>query len=301
MPSSLDCQSGKPVQINRVTPDVWLVWDLNREHLTIGGALVLRQEGEMIAQHLGSKGLAVSLIGPESTRRAAERLAHVIFGSSTYSYQVMSATERADTWPTAKVRGEDNFSYFSFSRVSALHMKTGLKPRLRWRKSLLASALQVRRCFPGKLYCVHLKSVAPYNPEESNAHGPSWNAFFRRNAVEGKCNFLLIGDDPLPLGLEPRPGLIHAKSTSLGLDLAAQLAMIGISDGFVGMASGLCTAAIFNDTPHVIFKHPAHHPVEMSRELGNGRTFPFAGEKQQLWRCEANTAELDKGFHLISS
>jgi len=280
---------------------VHLVWDLNRERLTIGGALVLRQEGEMIAQQQGSKGLAVSLVGPESTRKAAKRLAHVIFGSSTYSYQLMSATERANTWPTAKVRGEDDFSYFSFSRVNALHLKTGLKPRLQWRESLLASASQVRRCFSGRFYCVHLKSVAPFDPEESNAAGPAWSAFFRQHAAEGKCNFLLIGDDPLPLGLELRPGVIRAKSTPLGQDLALQLAMIGVSDGFLGMASGLCTVANFSDTPHVIFKHSVHHPVEMSRELGSGRIFPFAGDRQQLWRCEANTAELSQAFHLISS
>jgi len=281
--------------------DVCLVWDLNRERLTIGGALVLRQEGEMIAQHQGRTGLAVSLIGPESTRKAAERLANVVFGSSTYSYELMSATERADTWPTAKIRGEDDFSYFSFSRVNALHMKTGLKPRLQWRKSLLASASQVRRYFSGRLYCVHLKSVAPFDPEESNAEGPAWSEFFRRHAAEGECNFLLIGDDPLPLGLELRPGVTRAKSTPIGQDLAVQLAMIGVSNGFLGMASGLCTAANFSDTPHVIFKHPVHHPDEMSRELGTGRIFPFAGERQQLWRCEANTAALSQAFNLISS
>ena len=285
---------------SETTDCVHLVWDLNRERLTLGGALVLRQEGEMIAQQQGNTGLAVSLIGPESTRKAAERLAHVIFGSSTYSYQLMSATERAETWPTAKVRGEDDFSYFSFSRVTALHMKTGLKPRLRWRESLLASASQVRRCFPGRLYCVHLKSVAPFDPEESNAQGTAWSAFFRKHAAQEECNFLLIGDDPLPLGLDLRPGVTHAKSTTLGQDLAVQLAMICVADGFLGMASGLCTAANFSDTPHVIFKHPVHHPVEMSRELGTGRIFPFAGERQQLWRCEANTAELSQAFHLIS-
>jgi len=211
----------------------------------------------------------------------------------------MSATERADTWPTAKVREEDDFSYFSFSRVNTLHMKTGLKPRLQWRESLLASASQVRRCFSGRFYCVHLKSVAPFDPEESNAAGPAWSAFFRQHAAEGKCNFLLIGDDPLPLGLELRPGVIRAKSTPLGQDLALQLAMIGVSDGFLGMASGLCTAANFSDTPHVIFKHPKHHATEIAKELGTGKSFPFANERQQLWRADATARKIEAAFALI--
>jgi hypothetical protein len=276
-----------------------LVWDLTRERLTIGGALVLRQEGEMLARRQGRSALTVHLIGPQSDRQVAERMAQTVFGTSTYPYHLVSATEGVTGWPLCAVRAELDFTYFAFSRIIALHAQTGVRPRLQWSHSQLASALQARRYFPGRLYCVHLRSVSPFAPEESNADGPAWNAFFRKHADAGRCDFLLIGDDPLPAGLDLRPGVTRAVGSPLGLDLATQLAVIGVSDGFLGMASGLCTAANFSDTPHVVFKHPEHHAVEMARELGASNSFSFAGERQQLWRREASAAALDEAFHLI--
>lgn len=151
----------------------------------------------------------------------------------------------------------------------------------------------------GRLICVHLRSVAPFSPEESNADGAAWNAFFKKHADVGRCNFLLIGDDPLPIGLDLRPGIIRAIDRQVSL--VTQLALIGISDGFLGMASGLCAAANFSETPHVIFKHPAHHAAEMVRELGAADTFPFAGDHQKLWRREVSAAALDQAFRLIMS
>ncbi len=262
---------------------------------------MLRQEGEMLARLQGRSALTVHLIGPQSSRQAAERMAQTIFGSSTYPYHLMSARKGADGWPPAEVRAAPDFSYFSLSRTIDLYTQTGLKPRLQWRQSQQASALQARRYFPGQLYCVHLRSVLPFAPEESNADGAAWNVFFQRRAAAGQCDFLLIGDDPLPSGLELRTGVTLAAGSHLALDLATQLALISVSDGFLGMASGLCTAANFSETPHVIFKHPAHHAAEMGRELGTARAFAFAGERQQLWRREACAALLDEAFHLISS
>jgi hypothetical protein len=277
-----------------------LVWDLTRERLTIGGALVLRQEGEMLARLQGRSALTVHLIGPQEGRQAAKRMAQTIFGTSTYPYYLADATEGVTGWPPAAVRAEPDFSYFAFSRTIAFYARTGLRPRLQWHQSQQALAQQARQHFAGRLYCVHLRSVAPFAPEESNAVGPAWNAFFERRAAAGQCDFLLIGDDPLPAGLDLRSGVTRAGGSALGLDLATQLALIGVSDGFLGMASGLCTAANFSETRHVIFKHPAHHAAEMMRELGTSQAFAFAGERQQLWRREAGAAALDEAFQLIS-
>jgi len=276
-----------------------LVWDLTREHPTVGGALVLRQEGEMLALRQGHSALAVHLICKESDSLAAERLAQTIFGASIFPFHLIHSTATAAGWPPVLVRSQPDFSYFSFSRVIALHAESGLRPRLRWSKSQEALARQERQKFRGRLVCVHLRSVAPFSPEESNADGRAWNAFFEANADAGVCDFLLIGDDPLPAGLDLRPGVTRAIDHQLGL--STQLTLIGISDGFLGMASGLCTAANFSETPHVIFKHPAHHAAEMARELGASNSFSFAGYHQQLCRLEANAVTLDEAFHLISS
>lgn len=278
-----------------------LVWDLTLERLTIGGALVLRQEGEILARLEGRSSLIVHLVSDDRARPSAKRIAQIVFDTSTFPIHVLDSNEAPEGWPSSAARSRSDFSYFAFSRIIALYAATGIRPRLQWGHLKQVSAKQVRRNFPGSLYLVHLRSVAPFSAEESNADGPAWDAFFRKHADAGKCNFLLVGDDPLPAGLDLRPGVARAVSSPLNLDLATQLALIDFADGFLGMASGLCTAANFSETPHVIFKHPAHHTAEMTRELGAAEAFVFAGERQQLWRREVNASALEDAFYLIKS
>jgi len=276
---------------------VELVWDLTRERLTIGGALVLRQEGEILAQTKGQTVVTLYLICQESDRVAAEGLAEKIFDSSIFPFHLIRSSTVVDGWPQASLRSRPDFSYFSFSRLIALHKESGIKPRLRWRTHQESLARQAQTRFPGRLICVHLRSVAPFTSEESNADGPTWQAFFEKHAVPDVCDFLLIGDDALPAGLTLRLGVTRA--VDLGLELATQLALVGIADGFMGMASGLCTAANLSDTPHVIFKHPAHHTAAMAGELGTADHFPFAYPRQQLWRRVADAASLDEALKLL--
>jgi hypothetical protein len=61
--------------IGTLTDTVELVWDLMRERPTIGGALVLRQEGEILAHLKGDSSVTIHLICHEPDRVAAERLA----------------------------------------------------------------------------------------------------------------------------------------------------------------------------------------------------------------------------------
>jgi len=282
-----------------ITDSVELVWDLARERPTLGGALVLRQEGEIIARRNAASLLNVHLISSERDRRAAEHLAEIVFASSAFLFQINHSAPSVRAWPSPDSRSTPGFSYFSFSRLLALHAENGLAPRLQWHAHPQAVAQHVRARFPGRLICIHLRSVAPFAAEESNANGPTWDAFFAAHARPGSLDFLLIGDDPLPVGLTLRPGV--SRAVDLGLDLAPQLALVGGADGFLGMASGLCTAANLSDTPHVIFKHPVHHADEMARELGDADRFAFAGPCQRLWRRDCNPSSLNEALTLISA
>ena len=283
----------------RLIDEVNLVWDLTRERLTIGGALVLRQEGEILAKINGKMGVRLHVICPESGRIAAEELAVKIFGSSILPFQLIYSTIGVNGWPTLPVRSHSDFSYFSFTRLIALHKENGIKPQLEWNVKQKVLAQQARARFPGRLICVHLRSVAPFTLEESNADGPTWQAFFDKHSEEAVCDFLLIGDDALPVDLSLGRGVTRALD--IGIELTTQLVLISISDGFMGMASGLSTAANLSEVPHVIFKHPAHHSDAMAIELGSSVSFPFASRRQQLWRREADSVSLDAALDLISS
>lgn len=282
-----------------LTDTVDLVWDLTRERPTLGGALVLRQEGEILARLGHASSIDLHLACAEAGRVIAERLADTVFASSAFTFHLHRSSPPVEGWPAASVRAFPEFSYFSFSRLLTLCDANGLTPRLAWHPRQLGLAGQVRGRFPGHLVCVHLRSVSPFAVEESNADGPAWAKFFADHAGPGSLDFLLLGDDPLPAGFSQRPGVTRAAS--LGMDLAAQLALVASADGFLGMASGVCTAANLSETPHVIFKHPAHHPADMARELGSADRFPFAGPRQRLWRRVVSPETLREALTLILS
>lgn len=280
------------------TNTVDLVWDLTRERPTLGGALVLRQEGELLARLHASSMISLHALYDGDDPAAITRLTNIVFASSTCTFRLTREPAPEEAWPKMTERARPGFSYFSFSRLLEMHRTHGLVPRLQWSQRLQAQAQQARARFPGRLICLHLRSVAPYSPDESNADGAAWQSFLTAQAQAGVTEFLLLGDDDLPVGLTLGAGVMRA--TDLELDLPTQLALVGCADGFLGMASGLCTAANLSRVPHVIFKHPAHHPAEMARELGDADRFPFADARQHLWRRMATSETLGEAFALIS-
>jgi hypothetical protein len=282
-----------------ITDAVELVWDLARERPTLGGALVLRQEGELLARLRDQPRIDLHLIGGPSNSATVTRLINTVFRWSNASFRITEETPSAESWPTPAARECPEFSNFSFSRVTALHQKHGITPHLHWNPRHERQTRAARSRFQGRLVCLHLRSVSPFTPQESNADGAAWNAFLAAHARPGSLDFLLLGDDPLPSGLTLRAGV--SRATDHGLDLATQLTLAGCADGFLGMASGLCTAANFSAVPHVIFKHPAHHAAAMARELGAADRFSFAEKNQCLWRREATADALHDALALISS
>lgn len=260
---------------------------------------MLRQEGELLARINNKVGIKLHVICQDSDQGVVEGLAEKVFGSSILPFQLVYSSTDIEGWPALLVRSHPDFSYFSFTRLIELHQKSGIKPKLLWSAHQEALAKRARVKFLGRLICVHLRYVTPFTLEESNADGPTWEGFFDKYAEEGVCDFLLIGDDALPAGLTLGRGVNRAVDHEI--ELATQLALTSIADGFMGMASGLCTAANLSEVPHVIFKHPAHHSVSMAIELGSSVSFPFAKRRQQLWRIEADSVSLDEAFNLISS
>jgi hypothetical protein len=278
---------------------VQFVWDLDLEKPTLGGALVLRQEGELLAEMRGQKGIQVFLSGKGSGDAVIRRLKETVYASSRYQFNFENGRTFENAWPTAHERASSAFSYFSFSRLIDLYRTYGLRPRLRWCSDVAKRAIDIRKCFSGKLVAVHLRNVPPYTEEESNANGAEWGAFFAARAHESSVEFLLVGYDAVPAGVVLGRG-VH-RATDLGIDLATELELIGRADGFLGMASGICTAANLSETPHVIFKHPAHHTAKMETELVSADQFPFATNRQRLWRQIADESSLHAALDLVLS
>lgn len=276
-----------------------LVWDLSSEPVTLGGALVLRQEGEFLAKFNSKSNIRLQVIVKESNRPMVEKVAEIVFSSSSLPFQLMYSSSVEEGWPALSVRSRPDFSHYSFTRLIALYEERGVRPMLAWNQHYKGLAEIARSRFRGVLICVHLRYVPPFTLEESNADGAAWQTFFEKHAEAGLCDFLLVGDDDLPPSITLGKGVTRA--VDLEMKLATQLALICMSDGFLGMASGICTAANLSEVPHVIFKHPAHHSEAMTIELGSSNSFPFADQSQQIWRREVDPVVLDLALDVISA
>jgi hypothetical protein len=91
--------------------------------------------------------------------------------------------------------------------------------------------------------------------------------------------FALLGDDVSGTAF---PGLANLDATAQRFPLCNQLALVQEAAAFMGMAAGPTAAAIYSDRPYVIFKHPAHHRMQMERELQSDGRLAFASEKQRV-------------------
>jgi hypothetical protein len=250
------------------------VWDLAVERLSLGGLLLLRQEAELLAELGGVRTLVLHIAGADLDAR--KRV--LVEGTWKSSYSVELRFERFGSpdyaWPSAAI-GHTGFSYQFFDRVILLAAALSRRPpQLRWPSEVTEQANALLTRFGGRLVVSHLKNVADQGPEQSNANQDAWAKFFARNACPGKLNFVLLGSDAAHLSV----------TEDLGVPLEVQLALAGHADGFLGMASGICAAAVLSVSPYILFKHPSHHTDEMRRELSDSEHFPFAGLHQHVWR-----------------
>jgi hypothetical protein len=263
-------------------------WSLRREHPSLGGLLLLRQELEILAESGGARNIRLAFCDSE-TDCVIPPLAAQAFDSR---FSVAFATEahpREGAWPTPGTMAAGTFSYQFFDRISDLCRVAGRAPALSWSPETLAEAGRLRAEAPGKLVTLHLKSVPGQTERDSNAVFEHWHALLSRPPHPGLCTFMLMGGDRIPREILELPGVRSAHEE--GIALPVQLALISLSDGFLGMASGISAAAILSAVPYVLFKHPLHHVAEMERELGTGKRFSFARPRQEVWR-KAHTPDI---------
>ena len=276
-----------------------VLWDVACERVTLGGALVLRQEAELLAQLRQSKDIILNVAFNQDNQTIVEHFIQEVFSASNYAFHIRYGAHGPADWPLLQDRVREEFSYFSFLRLTKLCSVHKAVPHLRWSEQIIEQAKSERTKFPEILIAVHLKYVPPYRVEESNANGSTWQAFFGRHAGNRRLGFLLLGDDDLPPDVRINGQVYQAKE--IGIGLGVQLSLISMCEGFLGLASGICTAANFSDTPHVIFKHPRHHVQEMAKELGSSTQFSFASHRQRLLRTEVTGAVLDEALAFLLS
>ncbi len=268
-------------------------WDLLVQTPTIGGALTLRQEAELIVGFDYQEPIVVHTVGPWTTH--SQRIFDHVFGTSTITFLRSDKQAPSSSYPQRSTLTRPDFSYYNMRRVCQLSSDLGVKPELSWAHDVRSRSQQFLNAQPGRVIVVHLRNtgVSPFD-----ADGALWGQFLDDMALEHQdLIFVLIGDDPIPDGVVLSSSIVSASLS--GLNLADQLYVSGHACGFLGLASGLCTATQFSTSPHVIIKSPLHHTAAMQEELGSEVHYPFANDNQQLWRTEQSRSSLESALQVI--
>ncbi len=275
------------------------IWDHTLAAPSLGGALTLRMEAETLLSCTPGAPLRLCERGGVAETPALTRLRNAVFGSSVHPLLRCGNGDACgeDGWPPRQQRESGEFSPHSTERLAELYRERSGPPVLAWSPALVRQADDIIASCDRPVVCIHLRNTAAGLAEESCAQPGSWLPWLEHTAREGRVSLVLVGDDPLLPGFRATPRLLHASGEGFPLEL--QLALVSRARAFLGMASGVCCAAMFSTTPYVIFKHPRHHSEAMRREVGGGARLPFAGPNQHFWQREAGRDEISKAFSLL--
>ena len=278
--------------------DFCLNLDSSKRKITFGGYLTARAESEVLAKKFNFKNFFIKFSNYLSISEK-QFIWDVVFKESKIDFHLLENKKPPSfLWPSDQVVKGNSFEYHSFKRLSYLYSKYKIPPRLTWKKDFLHSS---KKNLPNKtkLVFAHLKSVYPFKKNESNVKWDIWESFFNLSRINfPDISFFLIGDDEVEIDLSSIPNVVSAKEYDL--NLTQQLALVSKSYGFIGMASGISSAANFSDIPYVIIKDPSHHSDEMEEELGKGDSFNFSCESQFLWRKQQSVDLLNNALKLIN-
>lgn len=273
-----------------------LAWDSSREDFFLGGLLTVRAEIQLLRSCFGQK--PVRLFSEAEAYGKSGRLVNAILGDIPDIQFINESTSLLQTWPHSENQNDPYFSHGSFFRLPGLIKKSGQRPFLSWTENIRAETKAKLAPLVGqKVTTIHLKNVPNIPPDESNADQNAWKQFFEQCLTREDTRFLLVGSDTVDRNILDLPNVRH--SSEFGLTLTEQCAAISLSSGFLGMASGFCQAAVFEDLPYVVFKNPPHHAEQMDAELGGEDFFPFAKDNQKLWRKWDTRENLTSALELI--
>jgi hypothetical protein len=226
--------------------------------------------------------------------RAFAGVAEVRDGTSWTPDEIVSFASGHELWPNPLDISSGQHVYDSTRRLQKHYTQFGSIPSLSVNDDLLERvAGRLGRHVGNKVtVAVHLKSNC-HLPGLSNAHLPSWKELFLF-AQTYPVQFVLIGDDLGNHQFRDVPNVSVARDFSE--NIADDLAIIQLSDFFMGMMSGPANMALFGRKPYAIYKNPDHHKLEMLREIGSEDRYPFSSTCQRVFRTWDTSDSLQLSF-----
>lgn len=245
----------------------------NSRHITLGGLLTVMAEAEVLCRAHGQKSFHI-LVPPATLEQVGRRFFNHVIGSTEMGTWETSTTRHSKHLPFTGFGPEKTVAHET-SLLFWLQRETGLPPTLTWRKSISESVEENLVACTESVVAIHLRNNPQESESESAADGKLWAEAINRIYECSGSALVLLGDDPRP---EDFRSTCRAPVMDLGgTPIGWQLYVASSARMYLGMASGLASAALFSNTPTTIFKNPEHHHAEMIREFGEC-------SRIQLWR-----------------
>ena len=251
--------------------------DLSDSSTNLGGILTYRRICEVVTEYNNNLSITL-LLNRNCLRKFNFFLTKKIFNASFFRvnfYDILSK----DKLMSDMYSQEKQVPYYSTQPLVNICKLTGLPLQLKWSKVVKEKVLQISRAIGGRIICVHVKNQQAGNFKLSNADVSIWEKAIRKVLHRG-ISVVALGHD-IPRELR---AVNHSKMfvlADINDDIVVHLAFPQICDGFVGMASGISSAAIYSSIPYVIYKHPRHDASDMSKELVNGK-IPLSFDNQKI-------------------
>jgi hypothetical protein len=259
-------------------------WNLTKEAPSIGGLLTRITEIAMISSRFPKKEYLLPIVSSKFNLKEALHLERIFKNAFSdirlsvfYEGDLASCIEEQTNFLTEFINTDSES--FSTLRVQELWRRGFGYPRIPWK----INNSEKLESFRENTIVVHLKQITGI-PENSDANLDLWKKALVKIQDLHEVKIVLVGHDKRPANFGLQNGFLD--STQLGLSIVDQLVLISKTPCFLGMASGLATAAIFNDKKYVIFKHPSHHAESMKLEIGNESRFIFGLRNQLFFRTE---------------
>ena len=263
---------------------------------TLGGLLTTLAEAEVICRSTGRAKYRLLITAGLANALGSNWLDDIVHNTVMGKWDML--TDGCSVKCGSDAPGPSKVAPHDTSLLTWLFVKTGIAPTLTWNPHLKGVLEPILGRDPHSAIVVHLRNTSGDTETTSAAIGSVWAEALEE--ISDECDFpiVLIGDEPRPENFQPCASMPIVDLS--GWPLSLQLSAAASAGAYLGMASGLASAALFSQTPTVIFKSSDHHANQMNYEFGYVERVPFWRPRQFMIRHQPTADEIVSEWRSIA-
>lgn len=263
---------------------------------TLGGLLTTLAEAEVFCRLTNHAKYRLLIAASLANALGTNWLDDIVHNTAMGRWGML--TERSFLEYGSDAPGPSKMAPHDTSLLTWLFVKTGIAPILTWNPHLKGVLEPILGRDPHSAIVVHLRNTSGDTETTSAANGSVWAEALE--AISDECDFpiVLIGDEPKPESFQPSESMPIVDLS--GSPLSLQLYAAASAGAYLGMASGLASAALFSRTPTIIFKSSDHHTNQMNYEFGHEERVAFWRSRQFMIRHQPTAEEIVSEWRSIA-